>query len=132
MPTPLLLAAAIAARAAERVAVMAICPNEHMHFLLLALKDQDRTSFSIYLAELLLWLQVPCNPMLNIRMAALTASAVDGAENLLREKAQALRAMLNVDPDLARQLESDAGEHEQVADALLALTNDTDFIVVQP
>ena len=111
---------------------MAICPNEHMHFMLLALKDQDRTSFSIYLAELLLWLQVSSNPMPNIHMTVVTASAIDGAEDLLREKAQTLRAMVRVDPSLARQLESDASEHEQVADALLALTNNTDFVVVQP
>ena len=111
---------------------MAICPNEHMHFLLLALKDQDRISFSIYLAELLLWLQVPGNPMPAIRMAVLTADAVDGAEDILREKAQALRAMLGIDASLAGQLESDAAEHEQVADALSSLSTDTDVIVVQP
>ena len=111
---------------------MAICPNEHMHFLLQALKDRDREVFSIYLAELLLWLQVPSNPMPNIRMAVVTASAMDTAEDTLRERALGLRAMMGIEPSLSRQLDSDASEHEQVADALLSLTNDTDFIVVQP
>ena len=132
MPNPLPLAAGVAACAAERIVVMAICPNEHMHFLLQALKDRDREVFSIYLAELLLWLQVPSNPMPNIRMAVVTASAMDTAEDTLRERAQGLRAMMGIEPSLSRQLDSDASEHEQVADALLSLTNDTDFIVVQP
>jgi hypothetical protein len=111
---------------------MSICPSEHMHFLLQALKDKDRAGFSIYLAELLLWLQVPSNPMPSIRMVVVTAGAMGTAEETLRERAQGLRAMMGVDPSLSRQLESDASEHEQVADALLSLTNDTDFIVVQP
>lgn len=111
---------------------MAICPSEHMHFLLQALKDKDREGFSIYLAELLLWLQVPSNPMPNIRMAIVIAGAMDTAEDTLREKAQGLRALMGADPSLSRQLESDASDHEQVADALLSLTNDTAFIVVRP
>ena len=65
-------------------------------------------------------------------MAVVAGRAMDTAEETLREKAQGLRAMMGVDPSLARQLESDAAEHQQVADALLSLTNDTDFIVVQP
>jgi hypothetical protein len=40
--------------------------------------------------------------------------------------------MMGIEPSLSRQLGSDASEHEQVADALLSLTNDTAFIVVQP
>ena len=39
---------------------------------------------------------------------------------------------MRVNPSLSRQLDSDASEHEQAADALLSLTNDTDLIVVQP
>lgn len=111
---------------------MTICPSEHMHLLLQALKDQDREVFSIYLAELLLWLQVSGNPMPNIRMAVVTASAMNTAEETLREKAQALRTMMGHEPSLSRQLESEAAEHEQIADALRSLSNDTDFIVVQP
>src|SRR4051812_8799134 len=103
-----------------------------MHFLLQALKDRDRLEFSIYLAELLLWLQVPSNPMPDIRMAVVTGSAMDIAEETLREKAQSMRALMGVDPSLSRQLESDAAEHEQVADALCSLGDDTDFIMVQP
>ena len=63
---------------------MPICPNEHMHFLLQVLKERDRERFSIYLMELLLWLQVPSNPMPNIRMAVVTAGAMDTAEDTLR------------------------------------------------
>lgn len=111
---------------------MPICPSEHMHLLLQALKDQDREVFSIYLAELLLWLQVPCNPMPAIRMAVVKGSAMDAAEETLREKAQALRAMMNHGESLSLHLEGEAAEHEQIADALRALSNDTDFIVVQP
>ena len=111
---------------------MAICPNEHMHFLLQALRDRDREVFSIYRAELLLWLQVPTNPMPNTRMAVVTVGAMDTAEDTLRERAQGLRAIMGVDPSLSPQLECDASEHEQVADALLSLTNDIDFIVVRP
>ena len=113
---------------------MAICPNEQKHFLLLALKDQDRETFSISLAELLLWLQVRSNPMPNIRMAVVGADAMDSAEETLREKVQGLRAMrvMSSDPGLSQQLENEATEHEQVADALRSLCNDTDFIVVQP
>ncbi|GAV36673.1 hypothetical protein ROTAS13_04361 [Roseomonas sp. TAS13] len=110
---------------------MAICPNQHMHLLLQALKDRDREVFTITLAELLLWLQVSGNPMPNIRMAIVTASAMDAAEETLREKAQALRAMMGHEPSLSRQLEGEAAEHEQIADALRSLSNDTDFIVVQ-
>lgn len=94
--------------------------------------DGFLTAVHIKLAELLLWLQVPGNPMPNIRMAFVTASAMDAAEETLREKAQALRAMMGHEPSLSRQLEGEAAEHEQVADALRSLSNDTDFIVVQP
>lgn len=111
---------------------MAICPSEHMHFLLEALKDKDREAFSLYLAELLLWPQVPGNPMPAIRMAVVAASALDTAEETLREKAQSLRAMMRYEPSLSRQLEGEAAEHEQIAGALRSLSNDTDFIVVQP
>ena len=111
---------------------MAICPSEHMHFLLQALKDKDREAFSLYLAEMLLWLQVPSNPMPANRMAVVTASAMDTAEETLREKAQSLRAMMNHEPSLSRRLQGEAAEHEQIADALRSLSNNTDFIVVQP
>jgi len=36
------------------------------------------------------------------------------------------------DPSLSGRLESEAEGHEQVADALKALCNDTDFFLVQP
>ena len=42
---------------------MAICPNEHVHFLLLALRDQDREWVLVLLAELLASLVVPGNPL---------------------------------------------------------------------
>ena len=111
---------------------MAICPSEHMHFLLHALKDNDREAFNICLTELLLWLQVPGNPLPANRMAVVSASAMDTAEETLREKAQSLRAMIRFEPSLSRRLEEEAAEHEQIADALRSLSNDTDFIVVQP
>jgi len=49
-----------------------------------------------------------------------------------REKAESLRASMGSDPSLARQLESEAAGHEQAADALRALCDDTDFFLVQP
>ena len=103
-----------------------------MHFLLHALKDNDREAFNIYLAELLLWLQVPGNPMPANRIAVVTAGAVGNAEETLREKGQSLRAMMRHEPNLSRRLEEEAAEHEQIAEALRSLSNDTDFIVVQP
>ena len=103
-----------------------------MHIVLQALKNQDRKGFSSSLAELLRWLQVSSNPMPNIRMVVVTASAMNNAEETLREKAQALRAMMHIDPSLARELEGEEAEHEQVADALGSLGNDTGFILVQP
>jgi hypothetical protein len=111
---------------------MAICPSEHMHLLLQALKDKDRESVSIYLAEMLLWLVVPGNPLPQLRLAVVTEGAMEIAQETLREKAQSLRAMMAVDPSLARTLESEAAEHEQVADALQSVCNDTDFFLVQP
>ncbi len=41
---------------------MSICPNEHVHFRLLALRDQDREWVLVLLAELLTFLVVPSNP----------------------------------------------------------------------
>lgn len=38
---------------------MATCPNEHTHLPLQALKDNDRESVSIYLAEMLLVAAAP-------------------------------------------------------------------------
>ena len=107
---------------------MSICPSEPMHFLLHALKDKDREAFSLCLAELLLWLQVPGNPMPAIRTAVVTESAMGSAEETLREKAQSLRAMMRYEPSLSRRLEDEAAEHEQIADALRPLSNGTDFI----
>lgn len=84
---------------------MAICPNEHMHFLLHALKAKDRESVSVYLAELLLWLVVPSNPMPALRIASITEVAMEAAQETLREKAQSLRAMMRLDPDQAQTFE---------------------------
>ena len=111
---------------------MAICPNEHMHMLLQALKDNDRVSVSVYLAEMLLWLAVPCNPLPRLRMAVVTERAMGNAQDALREKAQALRAMPRTDPGLSRLLDDDAGEYDQVADALEAVCDSTEFFLVRP
>lgn len=111
---------------------MAICPNEHMHFLLHALKAQDRESVSVYLAELLLWLVVPSNPLPALRMATITEDAMEAAQETLREKAQSLRAMMRFDPDQAQTFEGEAAEQEAVADALQSMCSDTEFFVVTP
>ncbi len=111
---------------------MAICPSEHMHLLLQALKDNDRESVTVYLAEMLLWLVVAGNPLPNLRMAVVSEDAMETAQETLREKAQSLRTLMGFDPSLSRRLESEAAGHEQVADALRALCNDTDFFLVQP
>ncbi len=111
---------------------MAICPNEHMHFLLHALKTNDRESVSVYLAELLLWLVVPSNPLPELRMAVVTEDAMVAAQETLREKAMSLRAMMRFDPSLARSFEDEAAEQEQVADALQAICTSTEFFMVTP
>jgi len=111
---------------------MATCPSEHMHLLLQALKDNDRESVAVYLAEMLLWLVVAGNPLPNLRMAVVSEDAMETAQETLREKAQSLRALMGIDPSLSRRLESEAAGHEQVAEALRALCNDTDFVLVQP
>jgi len=111
---------------------MAVCPSEHMHLLLQALKDNDRESVTVYLAEMLLWLVVAGNPLPNLRMAIVSEDAMETAQETLREKAESLHAMMGFDPSLSRRLESEAAGHEQVADALMSLCNDTDFFLVQP
>jgi len=111
---------------------MAICPSEHMHLLLQALKDNDRESVAVYLAEMLLWLVVAGNPLPNLRMAVVSEDAMETAQETLRERAQSLRAFVGFDPSLSERLESEAAGHEQVADALRALCNDTGFLLVQP
>lgn len=111
---------------------MAICPNEHMHFLLHALKTQDRESVTVYLAELLLWLVIPSNPLPALRIASITENAMEAAQETLREKAQSLRALMRIDPSLARTFEDEAAEQEAVADALQSMCRDTEFFVVTP
>ena len=82
---------------------MAICPSEHMHLLLQALKDNDRESVTVYLAEMLLWLVVAGNPLPNLRMAVVSEDAMATAQETLREKAQSLRTLTGFDPSLSRQ-----------------------------
>jgi hypothetical protein len=110
---------------------MAICPNEHMHFLLHALKSQDRESTSIYLTELVLWLLVPSNPMPALRIAEVSETAIEAAQETLREKAQNLRAMIRLDVGLAGTLEAEAVEQDEVADALQAICQQTEFCMVR-
>jgi len=111
---------------------MAICPSEHMHLLLQALKDNDREGVTIYPAEMLLWLVVAGNPMPKLRMAVVGEDAMEAAQDTLRGTARRLRALMRHNPGLARQMEDEAAGHEQVAEALRALCNDTDFVLVQP
>lgn len=111
---------------------MGICPSEHMHLLLQALRDNDREGVTIYLAEMLLWLVVAGNPLPKLRMAVVGEDAMEAAQDALRGTAQSLRALVRRNPALARQLEGEAAGHEQVADALRALCSDTDFVLVQP
>jgi len=111
---------------------MAICPSEHMHLLLQALKDNDRESVTVTLAGMLLWLGVAGNPLPELRMAIVSEDAMETVQGTLREKVESLRALMRHNPSLSRQLEGGAAEHEQGADALRALCNDTDFFLVQP
>ena len=110
---------------------MAICPNEHMYFLLHALKSQDRESTRIYLTELVLWLLVPSNPMPVLKIAEVSEIAMEAAQETLREKAQNLRAMIRLDAGLADTLEAEAVEQDEVADALQAICHQTEFCVVR-
>ena len=118
--------------AAERRTAMAICPSEHMCLLLQALKDNDREGVTVYPAEMLLWLAVAGNPLPKLRMAVVGEDAVEAAQDTLRRTARSLRTLMCHNPALARQLEDEAAGHEQVADVLRALCNDTDFVLVQP
>ena len=111
---------------------MAICPSEHMHLLLQALKDNDREGVTIYLAEMLLWLMVAGNPLPKLRMAGVGEDAMEAVQDALRGTARRLHTLVRHNPALARQLEDEATGHEQVADALRALCSDTDFVLVQP
>lgn len=111
---------------------MAICPSEPMHLLLQALKNNDREGVSVYLAEMLLWLVVAGNPLPKLRIAVVGEDAMEAVQDALRGTARRLRTLVRHNPDLARQLEDEAAGHEQVADALRALCNDTDFVLVQP
>lgn len=110
---------------------MALCPSEHMHLLLQALKDNDCESVTLYLEEMLLWLAVAGNPLPNLRMVVVSEGAMETAQETLRERAQCLRAFVGFDFSLSGRLESEAAGHEQVADALKALCNDTDLFLVQ-
>ena len=97
---------------------MAICPNEHVHFLLLALRDQDREWVLVLLAELLTSLVVPSNPLPHSPSARVTDEGLILADRLLREGAARRRAQALDVPSIAEESARQAAALDQVADAL--------------
>ena len=82
---------------------MAICPNEHVHFLLLALRDQDREWVLVLLAELLASLVVPGNSLPQSPSARVTDEGLILADRLLREGATRRRAQALDVPSIAEE-----------------------------
>ena len=79
---------------------MTICPNEHVHFLLLALRDQDRDAVLVLLAELLTSLVVPGNPLPQSPSSHVTDEGLRLADRLLRDGAARKRAPAVAVPSL--------------------------------
>ena len=110
---------------------MAICPNEHFHFLLHALRDRDREYVLVLLAELLTWLVVPGNPLPQPSTSSVHDEGLDLAEPLLREAAARKRALAADVPSIAEQSSRQALVLEQVADALAGVRQLTAIVLVE-
>ena len=110
---------------------MAICPNEHFHFLLLALRDQDRQGVMLYLAELLAWLVIPGNPLPKPPISRVSDEGVEAAELLLREAVTRRRASIASFPNFAHDIQRGAGEIERVADALAGVRQLIDLVMLE-
>ena len=110
---------------------MAICPNEHFHFLLHALRDRDREYVLVLLAELLTWLVVPCNPLPQPSTSSVHDEGLDLAEPLLREAAARKRALAADIPLIAEQNSRQALALDQVADALAGVRQLTAIVLVE-
>ncbi len=109
---------------------MAICPNEHFHFLLHALQEQNRDWTLSCLADLLAWLVVPGNPLPKPRISLVTDDGLDMAESVLRGIVTQRRADMAREPSLARQIEQDAADLEQVADAMAGVRQLIDIVLI--
>ena len=97
---------------------MAICPNEHVHFLLLALREQDREWILVLLEELLTFLVVPGNLLPQSPSARVTNEGLILADRLLREGAARQRAQALDVPSIAEESARQAVALDQVANAL--------------
>ena len=97
---------------------MAICPNEHLHFLLMALRDRNREWVLVQLAELLTFLVVPGNPLPESPSFQVTDEGLILADRLLREGAARRRAQALDVPSIAEESARQAAALDQVADAL--------------
>lgn len=102
---------------------MAICPNEHVHFLLLALRDQDREWVLVLLAELLASLVVPGNPLPQLPSFRVTDEGLILADRLLREGATRRRVQALDVPSIAGESARQAAALDQVADALAGMSH---------
>ncbi len=102
---------------------MALCPNEHVHFVLLALRDQDREWVLVLLAELLASLVVPGNPLPQSPSSRVTDEGLILAERLLREGAARWRAQAVDVPSIAAEGTRQATALDQVADALAGVSH---------
>ncbi len=111
--------------------LMAICPNEHFHFLLHALRDRDREYVLVLLSELLTWLVVPCNPLPQPSTSSVHDEGLDLAEPLLREAAARKRALAVDVPSIAETSSRQARALEQVADALAGVRQLTAIVLVE-
>lgn len=109
---------------------MAICPNEHFHFLLHALQEENRDWTLSCLADLLAWLVVPGNPLPEPRVSLVTDDGLDAAEALLRAAATQRRAEMAVEPSLSCQIEQDAADLDQVANALAGVRQLVDIVLI--
>ena len=102
---------------------MVICPNEHVHFLLLALRDQDREWVLVLLAELLASLVVPGNPLPQSPSSRVTDEGLILVDWLLREGAARKRAQALDVPSIAGESARQAAALDQVADALVGVSH---------
>ena len=110
---------------------MAICPNEHFHLLLQALRDRDRDYTLVLLAELLASLLLPGNPLPQPGTSTVSDEGLDLAERLLRPEAGRKRAQAADLPALAEQASRQAGALDQVADALAGVRQLVDIVLVE-
>lgn len=109
---------------------MRMCPNEHLHFVMLAVREGDRPAMIYYMAQLIAWLSERNNEMPRPQDHSITMVDSITASKALREDAKRYRRAGEAQPETKEAADLSARGLEAVADIIERIGDRTDALAM--